>query len=172
MICQCRFISCNTCSILVQDIGNRAGSGREREIYGKFCTLYSIFFCKPKTDLKYKVYLKKSFRSNLVFLCQRRYVNRKYYLVIAFYPVLNSQEIFIFPLDLMAYSDLFISNAWYSCWTEEYFCSPVPLSCSKKGFSNGEKMWIENSYYIPNIQVFNYFKHFKRIIYTWIAEIL
>ena len=42
----------------------------------------------------------------------------------------------------------------------------------RKGFLKGEKMWIENSYYAQNIHVFNYFKHFKRIIYTWIAEIL
>ena len=63
-LCQCTFISCNNCTILMGDIDNGGGYacvqvGGEWEL----SVLSAQFCCEPKTALKMKVYLIKIMES-------------------------------------------------------------------------------------------------------------
>ena len=50
--CQCRFINCNKCTILVGDVENGGGCVWGRECLGNLCTNLCQFCCELKTALK------------------------------------------------------------------------------------------------------------------------
>lgn len=135
----------------------------------KLYTLHSVI-CEPKGDPKNKI--KKSSRPFL-FLCKRMWIKRKKWPRNCFLSSFKFTENFFIslrPHDLIN-SDQLISNAWYSIWTEEYFVALSHYPAQRKGFLREKKTWIDKSYYAQKYSsILNYFKHFKRIIYTWIAE--
>lgn len=60
MMGQCRFIACNTCTMLVQDVDSGRGCVHVgAEGMWEIPVLSAQFFCEPETALKKAVYLRK-----------------------------------------------------------------------------------------------------------------